>query len=108
MICGEVDQEVIDRLSELASGGLGTPVVLASEHAEIGDIRSLLAAGVSGEVSRDEAMVGLLPTIEAVLAGQVCFPAKSPRAEASGAVNPRPMNVIHEGPGDVKVISRPS
>ncbi len=92
--CGDVDHEVLDRLAEFVAGGLEAPLVLVCDHAEIGEVRSLLAAGVSGVVSRDEAMVTLLPTIEAVLAGQVCFPAKNARGLKRPVLSIREKQVV--------------
>ena len=63
--CGDVAQKVIDGVGELIDEGLEGPHELVCDHADPGDIRTLVAVGASGVVQRDEAMVTLIPTPDA-------------------------------------------
>jgi len=92
--CGDVDQEVIARVADAIAGGMRAPLVLVCEDAGICEIRSLLAAGVSGLVLGDEVAVALLPTIEVVRAGQACFPARSARALKRPVLSIREKQVV--------------
>lgn len=94
MTCGTVDEEVIARVTHLIDDGLSGPLVLICEHGEAGAIRSLLAAGASGVVYRKEADTTLTPTIEAVRAGQVCFPACHARALKRPVLSIREKQVV--------------
>jgi DNA-binding NarL/FixJ family response regulator len=59
-------------------------VVVLRERAGPGEVRSLILAGARGVVLREEMTRTLVPTLQAVAAGQVCVP----RRHAQGAERP--------------------
>jgi DNA-binding NarL/FixJ family response regulator len=67
-------------VGELTARGLKRLLALVCEDADNVETRSLLAAGARGMVHRDQLTGTLLPTIEAMRAGQVCFPARNASA----------------------------
>jgi DNA-binding NarL/FixJ family response regulator len=73
----QVDEQLIEAVSALGAGDGGDKVVVLCDQAGVRDVRSLIAAGASGVVLREEESTTLGPTIEAVRAGQICFPSRS-------------------------------
>lgn len=61
-------------LAGLSGRGCLRPVVVVCDRPDPAEIRSLVAAGASGVVSRDELEIALVPTVNAVRAGLLCLP----------------------------------
>lgn len=69
----------VELLRALARTQEGAPVLVLAERADDREVRALLAAGAAGVVAAAEIEKALVPSLQAVLAGQAC----SPRAHAS-------------------------
>jgi DNA-binding NarL/FixJ family response regulator len=73
-----------EAVAALCAEGSGREVVVLRKRAGPREVRSLLAAGARGVVLREEMTRALVPTLQAVAAGQVCVP----RRHAHGAERP--------------------
>jgi DNA-binding NarL/FixJ family response regulator len=93
LTCDRVDDEVITQ-ALLIAGDSAAPVVVVCDHVDDTRLRALLAAGVNGIVCRDELAATLIPTIEAVRAGQVCLPAANARALKRPVLSIREKQVV--------------
>jgi DNA-binding NarL/FixJ family response regulator len=73
----------------------GTPVLALAPRAERWELRRSIAAGVAAVVRDDEALErSLLPTIQAVLAGQTCVPREHAREIAPPALSAREKQIL--------------
>jgi len=73
---GQITARVAAEIEALFGDGLGAPVVVVCDGADLSGIRALIAAGVSGLVRRDELDIALVPSLRAVAAGQLCLPGR--------------------------------
>ncbi|HEY1834210.1 MAG TPA: response regulator transcription factor [Solirubrobacteraceae bacterium] len=73
----------------------GTPVLALAPRAERWELRRSIAAGVAAVVLDDETLArSLIPTVEAVLAGQTCVPREHAREIAPPALSAREKQIL--------------
>ena len=88
------NQSLLDLVTETSRRDSGVRVVVVCERIGASDSRMLLVAGAAGLVLARHAVRTLVPTIEAVHAGQVCLPPRHAGTAQAPGLSARERQVV--------------
>jgi DNA-binding NarL/FixJ family response regulator len=89
-----IDQVLIGLVAAATRRGSAAPVLVVCDEVGAGAARPLIAAGAAGLVRRGEAARTLVPSLRAVIAGQVCVPRPCARQMERPVLSNRERQVI--------------